>query len=147
MGRLAGLAAAAGALASAGGAHAATLEIQNAALRVVVIPEARQDVSVTVAHANPRLPIKVWTDPLGAVVVDGGLGFGWLGGRPVSCGPAGPGGWMNVWGVGRVAYEDLPEVVARVPLDAQVRSSAAVFGAISPADRLALDNASCGAWT
>lgn len=146
MGKLAGLAAAAGALASAGAAHAATLEIQNAAVRVVVIPEARADVSVTVVHANPRLPLKVSTGPLGEVIVDGGLGYGWFWQRPVTCGPAGPGGWMDVWGVGPVAYEDLPQVVARVPLDAQVRSTAAVFGAISAANNLDLDNASCGEW-
>ena len=146
MGRLAGLAAAAGALAGAGAAHAATLEIQSAAVRVVVIPEARQDVSVTVVHANPRLPLRVSTNPLGETVVDGGLGYGWFWQRPVSCGPAGPGGWMDVFGIGRVAYEDLPQVVARVPLDAQVRSDAAVFGAIAPANSLDLNNASCGEW-
>jgi hypothetical protein len=145
MGKLAGLAAA-GVLASAGAAHAATLEIQNAALRVVVIPEARADVSVTVVHANPRLPLKISTGPFGEAIVDGGLGYGWFWQRPVTCGPAGPGGWMHVWGVGRVAYEDLPQVVARVPLDAQVRSTAAVFGAIAPANNLDLDNASCGEW-
>jgi hypothetical protein len=145
-GKWMGLAAAAGALVSAGGAHAAALEIQNAAVRVVVIPEARSDVSVTVVHANPRLPLQVSTGLNGDVIVDGGLGFGWFGGRPVSCGPAGPGGWMNVWGVGRVAYEDLPQIVARVPMDAQVRSGAAVFGAIGAANRLDLGTAGCGDW-
>jgi hypothetical protein len=146
MGKMAGLAAAAGALASAGAAHAATLEIQNAAVRVVVIPEERADVSVTVVHANPRLPLKVLTGPLGEAVVDGGLGYGWFWQRPVTCGPAGPGGWMDVFGVGRVAYEDLPQVVARVPMDAHVRSGAAVFGAVAAADSLDLDSAGCGEW-
>jgi hypothetical protein len=147
MRRWMGLAATAGAIASAGAAHAATLDIRNAALRVVVIPEARTDVSVTVVRTNPKLPLTVYNAPSGAVVVDGGLSpFWFLGGRPVSCGPSGPGGWMSVWGVGRVAYEDLPEVVARVPMDARVRSSAAVFGAISQADRVDLDSSNCGEW-
>jgi hypothetical protein len=142
-----GLAAATAALVGVGAAHAATLDIRNAALRVVVIPEARSDVSVTVVRTNARLPLNVINGLGGDVVVDGGLSpFWFFGGRPISCGPSGPGGWMSVWGIGRVAYEDLPEVVARVPLDAHVRAGAAVFGAISAADRLELDSSSCGEW-
>jgi hypothetical protein len=157
MGKLAGLAAA-GVLASGGAAHAATLEIQNAAVRVVVIPEERADVSVTVLHANPRLPLKVSTGPLGDVIVDGGFGYGrlgpplagvqlWLWQRPATCGPQGPGGWMWVLGLGQVSYEDLPQVVARVPMDARVSADAAVFGEIGPAGRVELKASSCGAWT
>lgn len=145
MARWVGLAAAAGALASASAAHAATLQIQNAAVRVVIVPEARSDVSVTITHVNPRLPLKITTGLDGDVTVDGGLGWGWFG-APISCGPAGPGGWMIVWGRGRFAYEDLPEVVVKAPLDARVASNAAVFGAVGPADSLELRAANCGAW-
>jgi len=142
-----GLATAAGALAGAGVGHAAALEIRNAAVRVVVVPEAREDVSVTITHANAGLPLSVVTGPQGRALVDGGLGLGPFGSRPVRCGPAGPGGWMLVWGAGRVAYEDLPQIVARVPLNAVVAADAAVFGEVGPADGLALKAASCGAWT
>ncbi len=136
---------AAAALVGTGASHAATLEIRNAAVRVVVVPEARSDVSVTVTHANPRLPLKVGTGLDGRIIVDGGLQWGWFG-RSIRCGPARPGGWMDVGGIGRVAYEDLPEVVARVPMDARVASYAAVFGAVGPADGLDLSASSCGSW-
>ena len=58
MRKLLGAATLAGMVAASGAAHAAGLDIRNAALRVVVIPEARSDVSVTVVKANPRLPLQ-----------------------------------------------------------------------------------------
>lgn len=134
-------------LAAATSASAASLDIRNAALRVVVIPEARSDVSVTVLKANPRLPLRVLTGPGGETVIDGDRLAGWFGWPPIVCEGAAPNAAVHVVGVGRVAYDDLPQVVVRVPMDAQVAAGGAVFGAISASNRLALDVSGCGEWT
>jgi hypothetical protein len=128
-------------LAVAGSASAASLDIRNAALRVVVIPEARSDVSVTILKANPRLPIRLPTDLAGGTVVDGGQWFAPFS-SPIWCDAGG----VNVWGVGRVAYADLPQIVVRMPLDARVSAGGGVFGAISAANRLDLSVSGCGDW-
>ena len=132
-------------LAMAGTAAAASLDIRNAALRVVVIPEARSDVSVTVLKANRRLPLKVWNGLSGQVIVDGGKVFS-LFGPPIWCDADAAGAGVHVWGVGRIAYADLPQIVVRVPLDAQVSAGGGVFGAVSAANRLDLAVGGCGDW-
>jgi hypothetical protein len=130
-------------LAAAGSAGAASLEIRNAALRVVVIPEARSDVSVSVLKTHPKLPLRVRTGLSGQAVVDGGRllpPFGW---QPIWCDAGG----VHVWGVGRVAYADLPQILVRMPLEAQVSAGGGVFGAVSRSNRLDLEVSGCGAWT
>lgn len=138
-------AAAVGAALIGGTASAADVEIRNAAVRVVVVPEARQDVRVVVAHPNPKLPIRVFTGFDGRVIVDGGLTM-FLVGRPITCGPNSADGWMNVWGVGRFTYDELPQVIIRVPLDAHVAAGGGVFGAVGPAQSLDLASSGCGGW-
>jgi hypothetical protein len=129
-------------LAAAGSASAASLDIRNAAVRVVVIPEARSDVNVTVLKTNPRLPLKVVNGFPGQVIVDGGR-WGWLGLQPIWCEA---GGAVHVAGVGRFANADLPQILVRVPLDAQVSAGGGVFGAVSAANQLDLDVSGCGEW-
>src|SRR5580698_4793923 len=87
-------------LAAAGSASAASLEIRNAALRVVVIPEARSDINITVIKANPRLPIRLSTDLAGGTVIDGGAWFTPFFGKPVWCEANGD---VHIWGVGHIA--------------------------------------------
>ena len=74
-------------LALAAGARAApSLEIRGAAARVVVIPEARPDIAVSIIQANARLPLKV--SRFGQTVyVDGDLGHG-VKGCPMVAGKA-----------------------------------------------------------
>ena len=129
-------------LAAAGSASAAGLDIRNAALRVVVIPEARSDVSVTIIKTNSRLPLKLTTGLSGQTVVDGGVWFAPFG-QAIWCDAGG----VHVWGVGHVANVDLPQILVRMPLDARVSAGGGVFGAISRADQLDLSVSGCGDWT
>jgi len=129
-------------LAAAGAASAASLDIRNAALRVVVIPEARSDVSVTILKTNSRLPLKLTTGLSGQTIVDGGQWFAPFG-QAIWCERDG----VHVWGVGHIANADLPRILVRMPLDARVSAGGGIFGAISRADRLDLAVSGCGDWT
>ena len=130
-------------LAAAGSASAASLEIRNAVLRVVVIPEARSDIDITVIKTNPRLPIRLSTDLAGGTVIDGGAWFTPFFGKPVWCEANGD---VHIWGVGHVANADLPQILVRMPLDARVSAGGGVFGAISAANNLDLGASGCGDW-
>jgi len=128
----------------AGAALAApSVEIRNAAARVVVIPEQRPDVAVQVVRTNPRLPLHIDRSFGERTVLDGGINSS----RIQSCDSVMHRIYVRVWGVGRVAYEDLPVIVVRTPLDAKVGASGAVFGSVSRSDSLELANAGCGDWT
>ncbi|MEI9964942.1 MAG: hypothetical protein WDM92_09745 [Caulobacteraceae bacterium] len=54
---------------------------------------------------------------------------------------------MHVRGLQDVAYDDLPQIVVRTPMDAHVEAGPAVFGSIGRADSVELSNAGCGDWT
>ena len=136
-------------LALAGAAQAApSVEIREAAARVVVVPEARSDVEVVIARANPALPLSIRKED-GRVVVSGDLGgrLRWLGfGFGMWCGGSGHhdrvrvhGRWMDV--------DALPQVIVRTPLDAEVAAVGVVFGAVGRSDSLILSNTGCGDWT
>src|SRR5690606_25272075 len=99
--------AASAAAALGGAAQAASREVREAAVRVVVIPEARSDVSVEVASSHPRLPLQVRPGPE-RTIVDGGLhrrirACRTVGGRTIVD--------VDVDGVGQVPYEQLPRIV------------------------------------
>lgn len=136
-----GLLAAGTALAAAGVANAQTVEIRDAVARVIVIPEARSDIKVEILSSNPSLPIEVKTRG-DETVIDGGLGH-----RITSC--SGVTGKVNVQvrGIGKVAYADMPQVVIRTPRDVHVRAGGAVFGSVGKTDSLELSNLGCGDWT
>jgi hypothetical protein len=127
-------------LATGGAAAAAEVYIHDAAMRVTVIPEPRADVSVEVVRSNPHFRIAV-TRIGGDVSVDGGLGM-----RPRHCGGFFGRPGVVVWGIGRVPYEALPQVVIRTPMDVKVRARDAVYGVIGRAASAELDNAGCGDW-
>jgi hypothetical protein len=130
------------ALAGATGAAAApSVDIQHAVARVVIIPEARSDIAVSVTHANSRLPLKIGR--MGdRMVIDGGLAM-----RPKQCRSAFGRHWVMVWGVGDIRYEDMPQIAIRVPLDVSVGAGDAVFGSIGRSNSLELHHAGCGDWT
>lgn len=142
------------ALAAAGTANAASVEIKHAAARVTVIPENRNDVKVEFVTTNPALPLQV-SNRGDRVIVDGDLrrrirdchGLHWnidVGGKK-SRGDSAVS--VTVRGVGRVRWDDLPQIVVRTPMDSRVGASGAVFGSVGRSASLDLDNAGCGDWT
>jgi hypothetical protein len=132
-----------GALASlAAGAVQAdpSVEIRHAVARVTIVPEARSDVAVFVTRTNSRLPLRV-TREGDRVVVDGGLGW-----RNVNCHTFFGRPGASVWGIGVIGYDDMPQVVVRMPLRATAAAGGAVFGAVGPGAGLDLANSGCGDW-
>jgi hypothetical protein len=126
-------------LVGAGATHAApSLEIRHAAARVVVIPEARSDILVTVLKPNSRLPLRV-SHFAGRTYVDGDLGH-----RVHDCRK---GKAVSIRGLGEIAFDDLPQLVIHTPMDVRVFASDAVFGSVGRSDNLQLASAGCGDWT
>lgn len=138
--RLLTFAAAAGLSLVATAANAASVEIRDAVARVVVVPEARDDVRVEIISRNASLPIEVRT--MGErTIVDGDLD------RKIrSCNGSGERASANVSGVGRVDWADMPQVVIRTPMNAVVEAGGAVFGSVGRSASLKLSNAGCGDW-
>lgn len=124
----------------AGGAQAATVEVQDAVARVIVIPEARQDVKVEFLTTHPELPLQIRTRG-DQVIVDGDLDR-----RVRNCRGSGQGASVSVGGVGEVAYADMPQVVIRTPREVNVAVSGAVYGAVGRSQSVDLSNAGCGDW-
>jgi hypothetical protein len=127
-------------------AQAASLEIKNAAATVVIIPEARSDVSVEVVGGDKRLVLKQ-SQLGGKVILDGGI-------RNVQC-TSKVKLVVNDWsatrfwasGIGSFDRSSLPKIIAHVPLDAKISASGAVFGSIGRSQGLRLEHTGCGDWT
>lgn len=142
------------AAALAGAASAAELRIEYAAARVVVIPEARNDVQVTVTPGAARVPRLDVSRRGGTVVVNGNLrnridncGGGWnlFGGGDQ--GGQRDAGTVHIDGVGRVRVADLPLITARVPLNADVGARGAIWGQVGRSQSLTLAASGCGDWS
>lgn len=120
---------------------APSIELKDAAARVVVTPQARTDVKVQMLVSNRSLPLTVRV--VGErTVVDGGLrrridGCSMMFGRTM----------VRVRGLGEVAYDDLPQIIVYTPMDARVSAGGAVFGSIGRAQSTELSNDGCGDWT
>lgn len=132
---------------SAGAAAAApSVDVRNAVARMVVIPEARSDVDVQISGGDARLPRPQVRREGGRAIVDGGLAH-----RIASCRSEGGGAGLrrsvDVRGIGRVDYDQLPVITARVPMNAAVGVGGAVWGEIGPTASLNLAHAGCGDWT
>lgn len=137
------LATAAAALGFAGAASAdPSVKIKDAVARVVVIPEARSDVKVEFLTTNKSLPLEINQNG-SDVVVDGGLRRNRISGCNTVMGKV----VIHVRGVGDVKWDDIPQIVVRTPMKAQVAAGGAVFGSVGRADSLELSNAGCGDWT
>lgn len=136
------------ALLAAGAAQAATpsVEIKDAVVRVTVVPEARGDVKVVVVRGNPELPLTVRVEG-DKTIVDGDLDRPFGGGRIHSCKSINGRVSVGVGGIGNVAWDQIPEIVVKVPLAARVGAGGAVFGSVGRSDSLLLSNAGCGDWT
>lgn len=148
---LAGLALGVSALASAALAQGRpVVRIEQAAARVVVIPEQRRDVAVSVRPGAAGLPTLRVRREGARVVVDGGLTAGLfdrLRGRPSAADCVASDGRPAVkargltWGIGQ-----LPMITVRAPFDVEVEASGAVFGFIGPTSRTTLASDGCGDW-
>ncbi len=117
------------------------VQIRGAAARVIVIPEARRDVAVTIVRAVRKLPLKVRTFN-GTVFINGDIGH-----RSHGCLTANGLRTVGIWGRGAVAYKDLPQIVIRTPMDVRISAGEAVFGDVGRSHSLDLTNQGCGAWT
>ena len=137
------LAASAASLGFAGTAAAdPSVKIKDAVARVVVIPEARGDVKVEFLTTNRSLPLEI-RQRGSETVVDGGLRLNRINGCNSVMGKV----VVHVRGVGDVKWEDIPQVVIRTPLNAEIGANGAVFGSVGRTDSLELGNAGCGDWT
>lgn len=148
------------ALAAAGAASAADVEIRHAMARVIVIPEARSDVAYQIRPGRGDLPQITVTRGLdGRLVFDGGLGSSWL--RSMNCSRHGDGGrdavidvarppadlYVSVTGHSDVPLAQTPLIILHTPKDVRVGAGEAVFGNIGKADNVHLSAAGCGDWT
>jgi hypothetical protein len=137
------LTAAAASLGFAGTAAAdPSVNIKDAVARVVVIPEARGDVKVEFLTTNKSLPLEI-RQKGSTTVVDGDLRRNRINGCNSVMGKT----VVRVRGVGDVKWDDIPQIVVRVPMNAEVGAAGAVFGSIGRTDSLELSNAGCGDWT
>lgn len=136
------IAAAATALAAAGAAAAApAVEIRDAIARVTVIPEDRADVKVEMLTRNAALPLEVRTEGA-TTVISGNLAH-----RIYDCRTRGDHPTASVRGLGKITYENMPQVVIHTPKAVIVEAGGAVYGAIGRAASLELENSGCSAWT
>jgi hypothetical protein len=132
---------AAAATLSAGAANAASVEIRDVVARVTVVPQDRADIKVDIIKAHPELPLQVSVSG-DRTVVDGGLR------RKIrDCNDMSDKARVRVSGVGRVSYEELPQVVIYTPKAVEVAAGGAVQGAIGRSASLKLSNSGCAAWT
>lgn len=128
---------------AAGAAAAApSVKIKDAVARVVIIPENRADVKVEFLTTNASLPLSVRQEGE-QVVIDGDLRMSRINGCNSRNGKTS----VRVRGVGEVAYENIPQVAIRTPMDVRVGAGGAVFGDIGRSDSVELGNAGCGNWT
>lgn len=148
------MAAALGVLAAAGFAsevQAQEVEIENTVARVVVIPEARTDIQVTVDQGAAGLPPIEVRQRGDDVRIDGGLRR-----RIQNCRSNGfvadptqmpDGVSVTVRDHGVVNMAEAPLIIIRTPLDARVDASGAVWGAIGRSDSVELGAGGCGDWS
>lgn len=120
---------------------APTLDIRGAAVRIVIVPEVRRDISITVVKASVRLPIKIHTFGKNTFIT------GDVGHRVRGCPLAHGARTIQVRGRDAVTYDDLPLLIARMPMDVRVNAAEAIFGDVGRGANLDLTNRGCGHWT
>ncbi len=118
------------------------MKIKDAVAQVEVIPQARSDVKIEFLTTNKSLPLSIRQNG-SDVTVDGGLRMNRINGCNTVMGKR----VIHVRGVGDVKWEDIPQIVVRVPMNAEVGAAGAVFGSVGRTDHLELSNAGCGDWT
>ena len=140
------------------------LMIRDAAVRVVVTPEARNTITATLSGGSGRLQRPTVRAEGANLVVDGGLhdrirgcgsfSFSFFGhrrgGDEERRGDAvrpNPRERVRIEGVGSVSLNELPLLDVRVPLDARVEAGGAVFGTVGRSRSVNLSTAGCGDWS
>lgn len=126
---------------SASAAQAASVQIQDAVARITVVPEDRNDIKVEIVRPHAELPLTVRTSG-GHTVIDGDLHR-----RIRDCDGMGSRPRVKVRGVGRVDFEDMPQIVIHTPRAVSISAGGAVVGAIGRSASLELKNSGCSAWT
>ena len=118
-----------------------SLEIRRAAVRVIVMPENRTDISVEVRKSNPSLPLYV--DKVGDSVVVDGRPAPWF----TTCHGNGPNLRAMIFGKGDFAADDLPQIIVHTPMDVRIATGGIVVGSIGRAHSVDLHHGGCGGWT
>jgi hypothetical protein len=120
---------------------APSIQVRGAAARLIVIPEARSDIAVSLTRADPRLPLRITT--LGdRIFITGDVGH-----RVHGCRTANGARGVAIWGRGVIPYEELPTVVIRAPTTVRLSAGEAVFGEIGRSANVDFTNQGCGDWT
>ena len=116
------------------------LEIRDAVATVVVIPEDRSDVVVTVNQPASRLPRLMQRVEGDRLILDGHIG------RQTNCRSrrGGPAEISGDWG--SVTLDQAPRITARVPRNAVVGAGPAVWGEVGRAESTDLSVYGCGDW-
>lgn len=134
--------------------------LEHAAARLVVVAEDRPDVAYTVTPGKAALPTPQMRREGDTLILDGGLEPERGHSRIKGCDARSMGHTVDGWedwsidlgrsvridGLGSVEPADLPLVTVRVPLDAHVQASGAVFGEIGRTRSLNLASGGCGDW-
>jgi hypothetical protein len=116
------------------------VQVRDAAVRLLILPEARSDLAVETVHGNPRLPLHTWSFA-GRTHIDGDVGGRLLGCRTRRGEPG-----AVIAKLGYVAYDALPFVVVHTPMNVRVFVGGAAWGNIGPSDVLEFSNEGCGQW-
>jgi Putative auto-transporter adhesin, head GIN domain len=128
---------------TAGAASAATkLEIKDAVVRVIVIPENRGDVKVETMKRNGALPMDMRVEG-DTVVVDGNLKRNAI----RSCFKVNGKIHVTVRDKGSIDADDMPVLVVHTPMDVSLKVGGAVFGEVKTSYSVDLGNVGCGDWT
>lgn len=135
---LIGLTAAATAMITAAAAQAATLEIDHAAVRITVIPEARADVVVRQVRGSAKAPITISSRGADAVVT------GQLEKRIRGCDNDDNRPSVRLSSFGRLHRDEMAEIVVRTPMDAKINIKGGVtVGSIGRSGSLELRKSGC----
>jgi hypothetical protein len=124
-----------------GARGAPRLAIRGATAHVVIIPEARSNIQVTMLKSRRDLPIRISrTGDLTIIAGD-------VAHRVRGCAMLARGPGVRLHGIGDVEEADLPQIVVRTPLDVRVIAADAVSGAVGRAASVDFENRGCGSWT
>jgi len=111
-----------------------SLEIDHAALRVVVTPEAREDIAISIENPG-RLPTPSLSAEDGHLRLDGRLR-----GRVDGC----PGETVHVRGYGDISEAEMPVVRVRMPMDLALDlAGGGSIAELGPAESVDLDLSGC----
>lgn len=123
-------------------ADGATVRLDHLAARVIVIPEARANITAEVVAGKGSLPKPTLHVSGAELTVAGGLPASRLHNCHIR--DHGRGVSLGFWS--RVRTEDLPVVTLHVPLDVSIDANGAIIGEIGATHSLKLRQERCGGW-